>query len=46
MTGGVLAAESRALFEQYVRGREGTPEAAYGEQLLSLTRAPNSLARF
>jgi tRNA(Arg) A34 adenosine deaminase TadA/ADP-ribose pyrophosphatase YjhB (NUDIX family) len=40
VTGGVLAAESRALFEQYVRGREGTPEAAYGEQLLSLTRAP------
>jgi tRNA(Arg) A34 adenosine deaminase TadA/ADP-ribose pyrophosphatase YjhB (NUDIX family) len=39
--GGVLAAESRALFENYVRGREGTPEAAYGEQLLSLTRAPN-----
>ena len=46
ITGGVLAAESRALFEQYVRGREGTPEAAYGEQLLSLTRDPNSLAKF
>ena len=38
MAGGVLEAESRALFEQYVCGREGTPEAAYGEQLLSLTR--------
>jgi tRNA(Arg) A34 adenosine deaminase TadA len=46
MTGGVLAAESRALFEEYVRGREGTPEAAYGEQLLSLTRAPNPATRF
>jgi nucleoside triphosphatase len=46
ITGGVLAAESRALFEKYVRGREGTPEAAYGEQLLSLTHAPNSLAKF
>ena len=41
--GGVLAAESRALFEEYVRGREGTPEAAYVEQLLSLTRTPNAL---
>jgi nucleoside triphosphatase len=37
--GGVLALESRALFEEYVRGREGTPEAAYGEQLLALTSA-------
>jgi nucleoside triphosphatase len=46
ITGGVLAAESRALFEKYVCGREGTPEAAYGEQLLSLTRAPNALAKF
>jgi tRNA(Arg) A34 adenosine deaminase TadA len=43
ITGGVLAAESRALFEEYVRGREGTREAAYGEQLLSLTRAPTPL---
>ena len=46
ITGGVLAAESRALFEEYVRGREGTPEAAYGEQLLSLTSVANSLAKF
>jgi tRNA(adenine34) deaminase len=45
MMGGILAAESRALFEKYVCGREGTPEAAYGEQLLSLTRAPNSFAK-
>jgi tRNA(adenine34) deaminase len=35
--GGVLAADSRRLFERYVRGKEGTPEAAYSEQLLSLT---------
>ena len=37
--GGVLAAESRALIEKYVRSRAGTPEAAYGEQLLALTRS-------
>jgi nucleoside triphosphatase len=43
ITGGVLAGESRALFEEYVRGREGTPEAAYGEQLLTLTHVPNAL---
>jgi tRNA(Arg) A34 adenosine deaminase TadA/ADP-ribose pyrophosphatase YjhB (NUDIX family) len=44
ITGGVLAAESRALFERYVHDREGVPEAAYAEQLLSLTRAPDALA--
>lgn len=37
LIGGVLAAESRRLFERYVRGKEGTPEAAYAEQLLGLT---------
>ncbi len=38
VSGGVLVAESRALFERFVRGREGTAEAAYAEQLLALTR--------
>lgn len=35
--GDVLAAESRRLFERFVRGKEGTPEARYAEQLLALT---------
>jgi hypothetical protein len=37
IVGGVLAAESRRLFERYVQGKEGTPEVAYAEQLLALT---------
>lgn len=38
IVGGVLAEESRRLFERFVEGKEGTPEAGYAEQLLALTR--------
>jgi len=37
LVGDVLAADSRSLFVEYVRGREGSREVAYAEQLLSLT---------
>jgi tRNA(adenine34) deaminase len=37
LVGDVLAADSRSLFLEYVRGREGSREVAYAEQLLSLT---------
>jgi tRNA(adenine34) deaminase len=35
--GGILSAESRALFVQFLRGKEGTPQGAFVEQLLALT---------
>lgn len=35
--GGILPAESRALFEQWLRGKEGTEQAKFIEQLLALT---------
>ena len=35
--GGILSAESRALFEQWLRGKEGTEQAKFVEQLLALT---------
>jgi len=38
IVGGVLAEESRRLFERFVKGKEGSAEAAYAEQLLALTR--------
>jgi len=37
LLGDVLAAESRSLFVAFVRGREGSKDVAYAEQLLSLT---------
>jgi HAD superfamily hydrolase (TIGR01509 family) len=37
IVGGVLAAESRALFERWHRAHAGEPQAAYVEQLLALT---------
>ncbi len=37
LVGDILAADSRSLFVEYVRGRDGSKEVAYGEQLLSLT---------
>lgn len=35
--GGILAAESRLLFEEWLKGKEGTPQAKFVEQLLALT---------
>ncbi len=35
--GDVLAADSRSLFVEFVRGRDGSRDVAYAEQLLSLT---------
>ncbi|MBC8102440.1 MAG: nucleoside deaminase, partial [Cytophagales bacterium] len=35
--GGILAEESRALFEQWLKGKEGTEQAKFVEQLLALT---------
>ena len=40
--GEVLAAESRALFEEWLAGHAGTPQAAYVEQLLALTEPQKS----
>ena len=37
ITGGVLAAESRRLFEEWLRGKEDTDQAAFVKQLLALT---------
>ena len=38
VVGGVLAAESRALFERWLDEHRGEPQAAYVEQLLARTR--------
>jgi tRNA(adenine34) deaminase len=35
--GGILATESRRLFETWLQGKEGTEQAKFVEQLLSLT---------
>ncbi|MES2462035.1 MAG: nucleoside deaminase [Armatimonadota bacterium] len=35
--GGILAEESRTLFEQWLEGKEGTDQAKFVEQLLALT---------
>jgi tRNA(adenine34) deaminase len=35
--GGILPAESRALFEKWLQGKEGTEQAKFMEQLLALT---------
>ncbi len=35
--GGILAEESRELFEQWLKGKEGTEQAKFVEQLLALT---------
>ncbi len=35
--GGILAEESRALFTDWLKGKEGTPQAKFVEQLLDLT---------
>jgi tRNA(adenine34) deaminase len=35
--GGILAEESRDLFEQWLKGKEGTEQAKFVEQLLALT---------
>lgn len=37
ITGGILPDESRALFAQWLKGREGTEQAKFVEQLLALT---------
>ena len=37
--GGILADESRALFVEWLKGKEGTPQAKFVEQLLALTDA-------
>ena len=37
ITGGILPAESRRLFEQWLHGKEGTEQAKFVEQLLALT---------
>ena len=37
VTGGILAGESRALFERWLVGKQGTPQAKFVEQLLALT---------
>ena len=36
--GGVLAGESRKMFEDWLKGKEGTPQATFVEQLLALTQ--------
>jgi tRNA(adenine34) deaminase len=35
--GGILAEESRTLFEEWLKGKEGTEQAKFVEQLLALT---------
>ena len=35
--GGILSAESRALFERWLEGKQGTEQAKFVEQLLALT---------
>ena len=37
ITGGILAAESRRLFETWLKGKEGTEQAKFVQQLLALT---------
>ena len=37
VTGGILPAESRVLFERWLKGKEGTEQAKFVEQLLALT---------
>jgi len=37
ITGGLLAGESRALFERWLEGKQGTEQAKFVEQLLALT---------
>ena len=37
ITGGLFASESRALFVQWLQGKEGTEQAKFVEQLLALT---------
>lgn len=37
VTGGLLPAESRALFEKWLEGKQGTEQAKFVEQLLALT---------
>lgn len=37
IVGGILAAESRALFVQWLAGKQGTEQAKFVEQLLALT---------
>lgn len=37
VTGGILPAESRALFERWLEGKKGTEQAKFVEQLLALT---------
>ena len=37
ITGGILATESRALFVEWLKGKEGTEQAKFVEQLLALT---------
>ena len=37
ITGGILPAESRCLFEQWLEGKQGTDQAKFVEQLLALT---------
>lgn len=36
--GGILAEESRLLFEEWLQGKEGTEQAKFVEQLLALTK--------
>lgn len=38
--GGILASKSRALFENWLQGKEGTEQAKFVEQLLALTSVP------
>jgi tRNA(adenine34) deaminase len=40
--GGILARESRQLFEQWLKGKEGTEQAKFVEQLLALTQQGSS----
>ena len=37
ITGGILPGESRALFKRWLKGKEGTEQAKFVEQLLALT---------
>jgi tRNA(adenine34) deaminase len=38
IVGNVMAGESRALFEEWLKHNRGTPQAAYVEQLLAITQ--------
>lgn len=37
VVGGILSEDSRALFEEWLKGKEGTQQAQFVEQLLSVT---------